>query len=226
MAIKRRLTSHVQVFTRKGPQAVIYDLSEAPHVTITVPVSSTWTSGPHWHETHTEHLQIMQGAAIVRLGDRPGRPYGTGDGVIEVPRYTVHEWHRVPPGDGDEEDLVVREWTVPEDGQKEAFFRMLNSFLTEDDPRCLYKVPTITPVWLRRMIGRWVIVLQLFSIFREWDNWPVLVGDNGGGWLSWSLTHAVLYACSWFGAVLGLQGIYIEYIGEELVSRAQAKKQR
>src|SRR5436305_3725460 len=53
--------------------------------------------------------------------------YGTDDGVVVVEKFTMHEWRRA---DGEEEGLVVREWTEPSDGQKEVFFRMLNSFLT------------------------------------------------------------------------------------------------
>lgn len=50
------------------------------------------------------------------------------DGIITVPVNARHEWRRVENGG---EELVVREWTDPEDGEKEVFFRNLNSVLLE-----------------------------------------------------------------------------------------------
>ena len=70
MAISRRQTADVKVFKRSGPEAVVYDLSKTNCVTITLAIGSKWTSQPHWHETHTEFLQILQGRAFVRLGNR------------------------------------------------------------------------------------------------------------------------------------------------------------
>lgn len=153
----------------------------------------------------------------MRLGDRI-REYEPKDGVIEVSKYTVHEWQRVA-GEEQQDDLVVREWTVPEDGQKAVFFRMLNSFLTEDHPESLYEGPTLAPKRLREWIEGWTIMLQLFCIFRSWDNWPMFVG-NEGGLFSWMVTHIVLEFGSLVGVILGLQGLYSEYVGEELRSRA------
>ncbi|KIW31170.1 uncharacterized protein PV07_02839 [Cladophialophora immunda] len=217
MAIPRKQTSHITVFKRTAPAAVTYDLSRADSVTITVPVSSTWTSGPHWHETHTEFLQILRGRAFVRLGNRCA-VYRAEDGAIEVPRYTVHEWRRIA-GDEEQEDLVVREWTVPEDGQKEIFFRMLNSFLTETHPSSLYTPPAMIPKWVQTRIEHWVVALQLFCIFCSWDNWPVLIGEDNG-WVSWAATHLVLRVSLAIGFVLGLRGTYSAYVNDELLRRA------
>ncbi|EXJ66256.1 uncharacterized protein A1O5_10408 [Cladophialophora psammophila CBS 110553] len=217
MTITRRQTSNITVFKRTAPEAVTYDLSKSDSVTITVPVASTWTSGPHWHETHAEFLQILQGRALVKLGDRSG-VYGAGDGVIEVPIYTVHEWRRIA-GDDDQGDLMVREWTIPEDGEKEGFFRMLTSFLTEPHPSSLYQAPSMTPKWVRTQIEHWIVVLQLFCIFHSWDNWPVLVGEDSG-WVSWAVTHLVLTFSSAIGFVLGLRGTYGAYVSDELMSKA------
>ena len=223
MAIKRTTTTHIQLFERKGPEAVIYDLSNPECVTITIPPGSQWTSEAHWHETHTEYLQVLHGRAFVRLGDAT-REFEPADGAIEVPRSTVHEWHRVK-ADDDQEDLVVREWTVPEDGQKEAFFRMLNSFLIEEDPASLYTAPRMTPRWVIGWIEQWVVMMQLFAIFRACDNWPVFVrGDtntNGGspGLFSWLVTHFVLNVSSGVGYVFGLRGRYGEYVADGLLDR-------
>ncbi|KAH0837578.1 hypothetical protein AYO21_05068 [Fonsecaea monophora] len=217
MAIRRQQTSNITVFRRTDPAAVTYDLSSADCVTITVPVGSTWTSGPHWHETHTEFLQILQGRAFIKLGGRSG-VYRAEDGAIEVPRYTVHEWHRVA-GDDDGGDLVVREWTMPRDGQKEIFFRMLNSFLTEAHPSSLYTPPAMIPRWVTKWVEHWIVALQLFCIFDSWDNWPVLIG-NDNGWVSWAVTHLVLRVASATAFVLGLRGTYSAYVNDELLQRA------
>ena len=210
--IARSQTSEVTKFERGGAEAVVYDLSKADCVTITVPIDSRWTSQPHWHEAHTEYLQVLQGRAFVRLGNRAG-VCEPEDGVIEVPKYTVHEWHR----DGeqqDPEDLIVREWTMPEDRQKEVFFRNLNSFLTEPQPSTMHQAP-----WILTWLERWVVPLQLFSIFRAWDNWPLVYGDDSG-LLSWTVTHLVLGLCAGLGYILGLRPSYKEYVKEDLLLRA------
>jgi quercetin dioxygenase-like cupin family protein len=212
MNVRRRNTTDIQVFEREGHEAVTYDLSQSDCVTITVPLTSQWTSGPHWHEKHTEYLHILQGRALVRLANAT-KEYEAGDDIIEVPKYTVHEWQRVP-GDNDGQPLVVREWTDPADGQKEIFFRMLNSFLTEANPSSLFTLPFSVPGLLSKWIESWVVMLQLHIIFQSCDNWPVLVGDDSG-WRSWTATHLVLTTSSWMGACLGLKGIYIDYVDDE-----------
>ncbi|KIV83004.1 hypothetical protein PV11_05065 [Exophiala sideris] len=228
MAIKRTTTTHLKSFERKDPEAVIYDVSRPECVTITIPAASQWTSGAHWHETHTEYLQILQGRALVRLG-QAARELGPGDDVIEVPMFTVHEWHRVKDDNGDE-DLIVREWTVPEDGQKEVFFRMLNSVLTEERPSSLYTTPRFMPQWVGRWIERWIVMMQLFAIFRAGDNWPVFVGGktstNGDspGLLGWVVTHVILYVGSWVGYVLGLRSQYGEYVTDEMLDKGKTAK--
>ncbi|SPO03469.1 uncharacterized protein DNG_06152 [Cephalotrichum gorgonifer] len=84
-----------RIITRPLPNAVTYDLSSPDRVTITLPPSSTWSSGLHWHESHTEYLQVLRGSIKVRLGDReqivsasPGN-----QPEITVPRYAWHESH-------------------------------------------------------------------------------------------------------------------------------------
>ena len=215
--ITRTLTSNFQTFKRSGNEAVTYDLSIANRVTITLPPGSKWTSELHWHETHTEFLKVLQGRAFVRLGNRAGN-LGPEDGVVEVPKYTVHEWHR-PQEDESQEDLIVQEWTLPEDGQKEVFFRNLNSFLTERQPSSMYEAPVPIPGWAKRWLEHWIIPLQLFSIFRSWDNWPVFAGDDAA-LLSWTITHMILGICSVLGSILGLKESYAEYVSEALRSAA------
>jgi hypothetical protein len=215
MAVRRTHTAATKVFVRSGPEAVVYDLSELDCVTITLPVASRWTSGPHWHESHTEYLQVLEGYAFVRLGLKAG-VFGPDDGVIEVPKYTVHEWCRARE---DGKQVRVREWTKPADGQKEIFFRSLNSFLTEAQPSAMYRLPAIVPRIIRNWLERWIIPLQLFCIFRACDNWPLFVGDDSG-LVSWVFTHILLAAASAVGAILGLKGTYEEYVSVDLRRRA------
>jgi hypothetical protein len=148
--------------------------------------------------------------------------------------FTVHEWHRVwdsraNPNDEDDGDLIVREWTAPEDGQKEVFFRMLNSFLTEPHPSSLYEIPSsniLRPAMriTKGFIERWIVTLQLFAIFRAWDNWPVLVGPSNG-YFSRLATHVVLGFCSSVGRyMLGLGGLYGEYVDEDLIAKTERSK--
>ena len=218
MAIHRRQTTQVQVFEREGATPVTYDLSQPHRVTITVPNKSAWTSGPHWHETHDEYLQVSQGRASVRVGHQV-KEYGPEDGIIEVPKYTVHEWQRAS-GNMSQEALVVREWTVPEDGQKEGFFRMLNSYLTESHPSLLYQPPISLPGWIDRRVQSWTVTLQIFTIFRSWDNWPVFYGDHSGC-ISWTTTHIIMLLSFWVGSVLGLRGVYDEYIDKKALMRGR-----
>jgi hypothetical protein len=216
----RTRTQHLTTFTRPLPAAVTYDLSVPDQVTISVPVCSTWTSEPHWHETHTEYLQILQGRASIMLAGET-KVYGPDDGVVVVERFTVHEWRRA---DDEEGELVVREWTEPGDGQKEVFFRMLNSFLTEPRPEKMYRQLGL-PLSLREVwVEKWVVSVQLFVIFRELDNWPVLVGTTKRvDWLNWTITHAVLWLVAWAGRFLGLEARYVEYLGESTIERGDQK---
>jgi len=147
--------------------------------------------------------------------------YGPDDGVVVVERFTVHEWRRA---DDKGEELVVREWTEPGDGQKEGFFRMLNSFLTEPRPEKIYRQLGCPLSLGEPLVEKWVVLVQLLVIFRELDNWPVLAGTaRRVDWLSWTITHAVLWFVSWTGWFLGLEARYVEYLGESMIERIDQK---
>src|ERR1700722_10635782 len=218
----RTRTHHLTTFTRSLPSAVTYDLSVPDQVTVSVPAFSTWTSGPHWHETHTEYLQVLQGRASIMLAGKI-KVYGLDDGVVVVERFTVHEWRRA---DDEGEELVVREWTEPGDGQKEVFFRMLNSFLTEPRPEKMYGRLGFPLSLGEAWVEKWVVPVQLFVVFRELDNWPVLAGTTGRvDWLNWTVTHTVLWFVSWAGRFLWLEARYVEYLGKSTIERGDQKPQ-
>ena len=215
--IKRTSTKHLSIFARPYPAAVSYDVSQPNAATITVPPQSTWTTGPHWHEMHTEYLQVLEGLARVRLGDKT-TVYGPLDGMVEVPRFVIHEWQREAKGyartDGEErKNLVVREWTAPADGQKELFFRTLNSYLLEPEPKKLHRhfpLPSFLLDWLEQH----VILVQLLVIFRTLDNWPAYNDETGSvGWRIWISTHLYLLLVAALGKLLSLGGTYEDYNG-------------
>jgi quercetin dioxygenase-like cupin family protein len=209
----RTVTRDHTIFTRPGTSAVTYDLSTPNLTIITIPPSSAWTSGSHWHETHTEHLSIIRGTALVTLG-KSTWIHTPSDGVIEIPRGQVHEWRR--SSDSDPEDLVVKEWTDPADGQKEVFFRMLNSFLTEPEPTKMHA--SVWPSFVEGWLERCVITMQLFAIFAACDNWPVMFGQEGA--FGSILTHLVLGTMGVLGQwLIGLRPVYDEYVSPDLRGR-------
>ena len=180
-------TRSQQTFARPGK--VTYSFTpHSPKVTITLPPSSTWTSGLHWHETHTEYLQITSGTALVTI-EKSSKLYSATDGPIRVDKFVKHEWKRAENQDVDK-DLVVEEWTDPQDGQKEVFFRNLSSVLQQNPDAS----------------GHW-IVLQLFIIFGAMDNYPVMVEGVAGR----VVTHVVLALAAFIGFFLGLRATYPEY---------------
>ncbi|OTA57669.1 hypothetical protein K449DRAFT_132886 [Hypoxylon sp. EC38] len=204
--VRRPRGADKNTFTRPLPAAVIYDLSVPDQATISVPPRSTWTSGPHWHESHTEFLQVLAGRARITLS---GRTFDAGpeDGVVTVPRRAVHEWRRAEsPGenegahggeerDGDGDVLVVREWTEPRDGAKEVFFRNLNGLILDaaEGPQSG---------------GSALLELELWNLFWRADNYPVILGE---GWVGGAATKVVMSAAVVLGWVLGCKGVYEEY---------------
>ncbi|KAH6672246.1 hypothetical protein B0J14DRAFT_483340, partial [Halenospora varia] len=154
----------------------------------------------HFHATHTEYLSIVKGTALVTLNGVTNT-YTSSDGVITVPRYARHEWRRAPGIE--EEELVVKEWTDPEDGEKEIFFRNLNSAILDATSNGLKKP------------NEWVLTWQLFMIFWQLDNFPVLltlgwfpvVGEVLERWVSF----LVLGIAALLGGVVGVRGVREEY---------------
>lgn len=220
-------TTHQTSFTRPGNVTYTFDASRNPlkAITITLPPGSPWTSGLHWHETHTEYLQIIQGVARITLNGVTEN-YTAADSIIVIPRFTRHEWHRADagqphPGTTDSEsqpaiDLIVREWTDPIDGQKEIFYRNLNSVILDATG-----TGPLNKFW---------VTLQLFMIFAVLDNYPVLY--------SWpqslpflasafesAVTHVVLFLATFVGSVFGLMAVYDEYTPRSLREQDGVREQ-
>lgn len=152
---------------------------------------------------HTEYLSVTKGTALVTL-DGVTNTYTSSDGIITVPRYTRHEWRRGDKGNGEDKDeLVVKEWTDPEDGEKEIFFRNLNSAILDATSNGLGKP------------NEWMLTWQLFTIFWQLDNFPVLislgrfpiVGEVLERWVSF----LVLGVAALLGGIVGVRGVRDEY---------------
>lgn len=159
------------VIKREAPDAVVYDLSEPHQVTITLPASSTWSSGLHWHERHVEYLRVIKGSVQVTL-DSQVRTISASDSETEVrvDRNVWHEWRRADIED--DEDVVVVERTDPEDGEKAVFFWNLNGVILKAQG---LKCPPYMPKLLHGLLLDAWVTLSLFAIFRVLDNVPVFV---------------------------------------------------
>ncbi|KAH7135374.1 hypothetical protein B0J11DRAFT_158054 [Dendryphion nanum] len=243
--------------TRPLPSAVTYHIATSPQPsrtpssvplksTIHLPQSSTWSSGLHFHATHTEYLRLVQGAVFVRLGPTVqilSVKKGEEAVVVTVPRYARHEWGRaeewirknwtgsVGPGmkvEELDEEVIVEEWTDPIDIDKALFFWNLNGVIaptpgTQSRPEsALFRVA-------RWLLGSWWIDFQLLVIFWELDNYPVLfelvplLGREGGGVLEWFeyaveylVTYGVLFVASLVGRLVGVEAVREERTPEAL----------
>jgi mannose-6-phosphate isomerase-like protein (cupin superfamily) len=205
----RTITTHQTSFTRPGNVTYTFDASRNPlkATTITLPPGSRWTSGLHWHETHTEYLQIIQGVALVTLNGIT-RNYTAADDIIVVPPFSRHEWQRADSIQPHPDiDLIVREWTDPVDGQKEVFFRNLNSAILDATA-----AGPPNEFWL---------TLQLFMVSAVLDNYPVLYsGPRPLRFLAsafeWVVTHAVLFLAMVVGRIFAMSAVYDEYTPRSL----------
>jgi hypothetical protein len=139
--------------------------------------------------------------------------YGNGNGngnkrvvpglQVQVNRYARHNWGRareylavneplcvVPryPEDIDEE-VVVEEWTEPTDISKPLFFWNLNGVVLKSTDAPL----TRPQKFARWALRSWWISFQLFTIFWELDNRPVVLDLRGvlGEGMGWALPVGV-----------------------------------
>lgn len=108
-------------------------------------------------------MQVLQGQALVTVGDSTA-VFGPNDGVITVPRFTLHEFgraDRVAEGaESCEVDLRIMEWTEPSDGAKEVFFRNMLGVIIDRETG---------------LLGNIKLLLSLFVVMQGHDNYPVFI---------------------------------------------------
>ena len=170
-----------------------------PGVTqITLPEKSTWTPGPHWHESYVEYFKVLRGRVLVRL-DGVSRIVTPEDGSVKVEKFVVHEFMRAdrdkPDDEKDDGEVITEEWTDPADGQKHVFFR--NVFSTIQDRE---------KYW-----GRWTSLQALFTI-SHYDNYIVIAP----GKLSYPATHALFVGVKVIGWMVGLKPWIETYTPESI----------
>ncbi|KAF2488448.1 hypothetical protein BU16DRAFT_623489 [Lophium mytilinum] len=200
------------IITRPLPNAVVYDLTSPTQTTITLPPNSTWTSGLHYHTTHTEFLLLLHGSIRLRLGG--GATLLTapksGEGIeITIPRFARHEWSRAGGDAEDASDVVVIERTDPADGAKSVFFWNLNGAILEFSERRV-----------QGWYAEFWLMIELFSIFWALDNYPVFLdlsrfGGIGRG-VEGCVTYLVLAAARGVGWIGGIDGVRRERMPREL----------
>lgn len=131
--------------------------------------------------------------------------YQPRDGIIRVDKNVIHEWKRPSARYDEEEDLVVEERTDPADGQKEIFFRNLNSVILDAER-------TVPP---RIRVGWW-IEWQIMVICHGMDNFPVFVKNEA---LMNIVTHLLLTAAMCVGICVRLKPHYDEYTPSLLLEK-------
>ena len=183
-----------------------------PYATrITLPPGSSWTPSPHWHERYTEYVRCVSGRLLVRL-DGVEKVVTPEDGPQTINKYVVHEFMRADmhgyrdgaAEGGEQEDVVVEEWTDPADGSKQVFFRNLLGVLQDDQ------------YW-----GSW-FGLQALLICSRYDNFNVI----WAGWGKWAVTHAAFGAAEAVAWVAGLRPWYEEYTPEGLRAVAEGTQKK
>ncbi|KAF5581828.1 hypothetical protein FPCIR_9936 [Fusarium pseudocircinatum] len=226
------------VIERPLPNGVIYDMSTVGQVRITLPGSSTWSSGLHWHETHDEYLKVVKGTIEVRLGDSRQAISATNGNQpeIKVPRYTWHEWQRAAP---DGEEVVVIERTEPDDNDKAIFFWNLNGVIL-NSPKMLNDKTSVVSRLPSRLQGLFLdiwIPLNLFIIFRSLDNIPVFLNAPNLSRVSDKrlrsvlqiidtvVSHLILFIASWAGRFLGLQPVQLKYTPDDAYTTWKSRQE-
>lgn len=162
-------------------------------------------TGLHWHETHTEYLQVVEGYALITLGDHTA-VFTKEDGVITIPRYTIHQYMRADKtkeGEaGKDMDLVVREWTEPADGDKEVFFRNILSLLMD-------RKDTLR--------GNLSMFLSIMVVAWAHDNYPVfwkgpgILGGTRQARVMRIATYSLMGSLAFLGRIFGYKTDYPEY---------------
>lgn len=151
-----------------------------------------YDTGLHFHADKAEALRVEKGAISVQLGNDI-LVVTPETGEVIVPRWTAHRWWLHPS----DEETIVWERTLPGSREKEVFFRTLISYLGDLPPNS-------PPAFF-----------QMYRIFAQWDNFPVLATWCARGPGS-RMVVAWTYAMGMVGGLLGYKATYEEYVPGEL----------
>lgn len=177
------------------------DPGEPRHTTITIPRGSKWHPKPHWHERYDESFLVKKGRALYTI-DGVETIVTSADGIKTVKIGQVHDFIRADKGvqgeGADVDDLVIEEWTDPEDGLKQVFFRNLLGVIEDKD-------------------GYWGMYtpIQALLVMSKYDNYPQMA--------PWKFVSYGAFATARnLGKLLGLSPWYAEYTPEALRDIAQS----
>lgn len=211
-----------KIIERPGPESVIYNLTTSLETEITLPTGSTWSSGLHWHERHTEYLRVVQGRVKVVLeGEEMIIDAKSSSSIITVtvPKGARHAWSRADAAFGD--DVVVIESTDPADSEKQVFFWCVNGTVLEG----VFNIKSSSSS-VGKMFYDWLLWWRLCLVFRELDNWPVVL-DTGiwskavpgvrtmEAWITWVILALTMF----LGSLCGMRGVRQEFLPEEVWDR-------
>ncbi|KAK4947776.1 hypothetical protein LTR10_013284 [Elasticomyces elasticus] len=204
----RSQTRDLKSFTLElGSGLVTFSFPSTHRTRITIPPGSLWSPGAHWHETYTEHMRVLQGQVKFTI-DGTAKVIGPEDGVHTIRKYEVHDFCRADGGSGDE-DVMVEEWTEPDDGFKQVFFyNVLSLFKDSLDPTT--QKAKLSPG----------LAVQLLRTIAHVDNFvdplPFLPSSVSVLFaVKYILTHSVYGLGKVLGSVLGYQVWFKGYTPEE-----------
>ncbi|KAG5953063.1 hypothetical protein E4U53_007031 [Claviceps sorghi] len=221
------------------PDGVTYDLSWSDHVLISLPPASTWSSGLHWHECHTEYLKVVRGSIRVRVGSRT-RIVSASAGrqpEIRIDKFVSHEWQRADVVGGDEA-VVMERWDPP-DGEKTLLVRNVNgvrleaSHLRQRQRQQQQQHKQGPLAWCPAVVAQFLLALwvelRVMVMFAHLDNIPVYVdlpswsrlrkanvlSVQSLAMVDWVLSHLILSVAALLGWIVGAQPVDERYTPRE-----------
>ncbi|KAG5927879.1 hypothetical protein E4U42_001677 [Claviceps africana] len=216
------------------PHGVTYDVSWSDHVLISLPPASTWSSGLHWHEGHTEYLKVVQGSIRVRVGSRT-RIVSAAAGrqpEIRIDKFVSHEWQRADVVGGGE--AVVMERWDPADGEKTLLARNVNGVRLEaskqqHEQQHEQGLLAWCPAVLAQFLLALCVELRVMVVFAHLDNIPVYVdlpswsrlrkanvlSVQSLAMVDWVLSHLILSVAALLGWIVGVQPVDERYTPRE-----------
>lgn len=231
-------TTHHSTFTTPAPAAASLSFDEPSKTHTRIPAGSAFETGYHWHNDHAESFKVLSSAMLVTINNK-SFVVTDASPAITIPRKARHETMRwdgpgrrghqkaaqeafrkemVAKGQSKEleklgvQEVEVREWTTPVDGEKEVFFRNFLSAVSE--PRT-------------GVFGQILKFVHVVIIFQGLDTSMVLLdmgSDSGQGWrgmvekMIWWIFVGVAVM---IGGIFGLNPVSEAYTPGDLMSNRE-----